>query len=80
MAYLSPEDYERIGHLEGDIENAKADIAAYTATHPIPDHPGDNAPADAIAAWEAANTEIKTALAEKQAYLQRLQQELKSIG
>ena len=52
MAFLSPEDYERIGHLEGDIEAAKADIANYTASHPIPDHPEEGATPEAIAAWE----------------------------
>jgi len=80
LAFLSPEDYERIGHLEGDIEAAKADIANYTASHSIPDSPGEGATPEAIAAWEASKSEVESAIAQKRAYLDRLQQELRSIG
>jgi hypothetical protein len=80
LAFLSPEDYERIGHLEGGIEAAKTDIANYTAANPPAEHPGDSAGAQAIAEWKTQTEAIETALATKNAYLQRLQQELKSIG
>jgi hypothetical protein len=80
MTFLSPEDYERIGHLEADIQAARADIEAYKASHPVAEHPGEQATAEALAEWEAGKTEMETFLAQKQAYLTRLQRELKSIG
>ena len=80
MTFLSPEDYERIDHLEADIQAARAEIEAYKLSHPLPDHPGEHASAEAVTEWEASKTETESFLAQKQAYVERLQRELKSIG
>jgi chromosome segregation ATPase len=80
MAFLSPEDYERIGHLEADIQAAKAEIEEYSRQHPLPARPAAGASQEAIDEWNAQTKEIEGAITQKRNRIEALQQELRSIN